>query len=81
MKQVIVNEVVTTRRTCSKIVASNSLQTTAKTENADEPQIRTLNNPLPKPVALVTPPAGLRLPTADYANISCIYTFYFKLFS
>ncbi|GBM95626.1 hypothetical protein AVEN_256425-1 [Araneus ventricosus] len=52
---------VTTCRTCSKLVASNSLQTIAKTEYADEPQIRTPDNPLPKPGAFVTQPAGLRL--------------------
>ncbi|GBN36135.1 hypothetical protein AVEN_47135-1 [Araneus ventricosus] len=32
-------------------------------------------------VALATQTAGLRLPKTDYAGISCIYTFYFKLSS
>ncbi|GBO31235.1 hypothetical protein AVEN_129773-1 [Araneus ventricosus] len=81
LKQVIANEEVTTRRTCSKLVASNSLQTIAKTEYADEPQIRTLDNRLPKTVALATQQARPRLRKTDYANISCIYTFYFKLSS
>ncbi|GBM43478.1 hypothetical protein AVEN_9439-1 [Araneus ventricosus] len=39
LKQVIANDEVNTRRTCSKLVASNSLQTIEKTEYADEPWI------------------------------------------
>ncbi|GBN25382.1 hypothetical protein AVEN_242051-1 [Araneus ventricosus] len=69
LKQVFVNDEVTTRRTCSKLVASNSLQTIAKIEYADEPQIRTPDNPLPNPVALATHPAGHRLPKTGYAYI------------
>ncbi|GBN10416.1 hypothetical protein AVEN_189242-1, partial [Araneus ventricosus] len=56
----------------------NSFQTIAKTEYADEPQIRTPDNPLPKPVAIA---AGPRLRKTDCANASCIYKFYFKLSS
>ncbi|GBM24162.1 Uncharacterized protein K02A2.6 [Araneus ventricosus] len=41
--QVNANDVVTTRRTCSKLVASNS----SKTEYADEPRIRAPDNSLP----------------------------------
>ncbi|GBN53149.1 hypothetical protein AVEN_128441-1 [Araneus ventricosus] len=46
LKQVIANELVTTCRTCYKLVASNSLQTIAKTEYADKPRIRHPDNPL-----------------------------------
>ncbi|GBN78329.1 hypothetical protein AVEN_159830-1 [Araneus ventricosus] len=58
LKQVIVNDEVTTRRTCSKLVESSSLPTIVKTEYKHKPQIRTSDNPLPKPVALATQPAG-----------------------
>ncbi|GBL75560.1 hypothetical protein AVEN_264649-1 [Araneus ventricosus] len=81
LQQVIANDEVTTRRTCSKFAASNSLKAIAGAEYADEPQIRTADNPLPKTVTLATQPAGLRLPRTDYANIPCIYKFYFKLSS
>ncbi|GBM65786.1 hypothetical protein AVEN_129037-1 [Araneus ventricosus] len=79
LKQVNANDEVTTHRICSKLVASNSLQTIANAEYVDEPQIRAPDKTHPKPVALATQPAGLRLPKTDYANISWIYTFYFKL--
>ncbi|GBL80004.1 hypothetical protein AVEN_97499-1 [Araneus ventricosus] len=78
-KQVIANELVTTRRTFSKLVASNTVQTIAKTEYADEPQIRSPDNLLPKPVALATTPAGSRSRRTDCTNRSCIHAFYFKL--
>ncbi|GBL80323.1 hypothetical protein AVEN_92240-1 [Araneus ventricosus] len=61
LKQLIANELVTTRRTCSKLVASNTLQTIAKTEYADEPHIRTPDNELPKPDVLTTQPEEFRL--------------------
>ncbi|GBM96105.1 hypothetical protein AVEN_200411-1 [Araneus ventricosus] len=52
LKRVIANDEVITRQTFSKLVASNSLQTIAKSEYVDEPQIETPENPLSKPVAL-----------------------------
>ncbi|GBO16491.1 hypothetical protein AVEN_73603-1 [Araneus ventricosus] len=60
LKQVTANELVTSRRTCSRLVTSNTLQTIAKTEYADKPQIRSPDNPLPKPIALATKSAGPR---------------------
>ncbi|GBM39958.1 hypothetical protein AVEN_43351-1 [Araneus ventricosus] len=47
LPQVNANEEVTTRGTCSKLVASNSLKTIAKTEYADERWIRAPDNSLP----------------------------------
>ncbi|GBN96709.1 hypothetical protein AVEN_259682-1 [Araneus ventricosus] len=45
--QVNANDEVTTRRACSRLAASNSLQTIAKTEYPDEPRIRTPENSFP----------------------------------
>ncbi|GBM57339.1 hypothetical protein AVEN_34436-1 [Araneus ventricosus] len=47
LKQVIANDEVTSRRTCNMLVASDSLQTIAKAEYADEPCIRTTDNSHP----------------------------------
>ncbi|GBN09308.1 hypothetical protein AVEN_9147-1 [Araneus ventricosus] len=45
LKQVIANWLVNMRRTCSKLVVSNSLQAIAKTEYADKSRIRPPRQP------------------------------------
>ncbi|GBN59906.1 hypothetical protein AVEN_130147-1 [Araneus ventricosus] len=66
----VIYALVTTRRTCSKPFVSNTLQTLAKTEYADEPQIRTPATSFLKSIALVSKPPGLRLQKTNCANPS-----------
>ncbi|GBO09757.1 hypothetical protein AVEN_195725-1, partial [Araneus ventricosus] len=48
---------------------------------ADEPQIRTPDNPLPKPVVFTTQQRDFDCGRQIALQKDCSYTFYFKLFS
>ncbi|GBN44754.1 hypothetical protein AVEN_146911-1 [Araneus ventricosus] len=61
---------------CVKLIANYSKNRVRRRTSDSKPA-----NPLPKPAALATEPAGPRLRQTDCANTSRIYTFYFKLSS